>query len=186
LRSLLNVLAVLAIVAGVLFSGRSRQSERRLQQTADSLRVEIRIAQANLTVAQARADSQATRARIGSLRLLAASDTLGVVLDTARAVLVDSAASLPQLRATLEQTVAASEQLRAEVLTYRQTIDSLLTTHLVERREAARQLQALQALADTQEMALLQGRCSNLLGRCPTRWQAFGIGILATVVVLAL
>lgn len=186
MRSTLNILAVLAIVAGVLLLGRSRQSERRLQATADSLRVEIRIAEANLTVARARADSQAVRVRRVSYRVAEASDTLGVALDTARTVLADSAASVAQLRATLEQTVTASEQLRAEVLTYQAALDSLLTTHLVERQEATRQLQALQALADTQEMALLQGRCSSLFGRCPTRWQAFGIGILATVVVLAL
>lgn len=186
LRIIFSVFAVLAIAAGVLVLGRSSQSERRLQRTADSLRVEIRVVKANLTVARARADSQAIRMRQISHRVIEAADTLGVALDTARTVLADSAASVTQLRLSLEQTVAAADRLRTEALTYQASLDSLLTTHLVERQEAIRQIEALQSLADTQQMTLMQGRCSTFLGRCPTRWQAFGIGILTAFAVLAL
>lgn len=91
-----------------------------------------------------------------------------------------SADSLAVLLDTLSK---ASSLYRFEVLRYQRVIDTLLLTHQAERVALALQEDALRsALQDAEDRA----RCSIGGVPCPTRWQAFaiGVGVAATILVL--
>ena len=72
---------------------------------------------------------------------------------------------------------------RFEVLRYQGFVDTLLLTHQAERVALTLQEDALRsALNEAEDRA----RCSAFGIPCPTRWQAFaiGVGVAATILVL--
>lgn len=85
---------------------------------------------------------------------------------------------------TLLDTLSRVASLyRFEVLRYQGFVDTLLLTHQAERVALTLQEDALRsALRDAEDRA----RCSAFGIPCPTRWQAFaiGVGVAATILVL--
>jgi hypothetical protein len=97
---------------------------------------------------------------------------------------VDPETLSPDSVVALLDTLSRTAQLyRFEVLRYQGLIDTLLLTHQAERDEMGRQADALrEALRGAEDRA----RCSAFGIPCPTRWQAFaiGVGVAATILVL--
>ena len=178
------MLAVGLVTLGGFCAGQRR--EAAWQRQVDSLIVKVRDAEMALSLARGRTDSVAIAVRNVAHRVREAVDSAKGTTDTARAVLGDSTASQTRLRLTLAATTAASERLQAQVLTYEAQLDTLLTAHLAERQAAAGQIRAMQAVIDAQAGALEAGRCSTFFGRCPTRWQAFGAGVVVAIAVAVL
>jgi len=176
------LVAVVALASGVGM----RKRQAAWQRTVDSLTVTLDSTRAQYSIEKRRADSVTHAVRQAGHKVAEASEDLRGRLDTARAVLGDSTASQTRLRLTLAATITSAERLRAEVLTYQEKIDTLVTAHLSERQAAERQMQTLQAVVDVQARALEEGRCSSFVGQCPTRWQAFGIGVVVAIVVSVL
>ncbi len=88
--------------------------------------------------------------------------------------------SVVMLLDTLSRTASL---YRFEVLRYQGLLDTLLLTHQAERVALTLQEDALQsALRDAEDRA----RCTTFGIPCPTRWQAFAIGVGAAVTVLVL
>lgn len=171
------ILFVLVVVLMATGWARDKRQGQRWERTIDSLSVVLDSTKAQLGIAKRQADSAVIKARQTAHKVAEASEELGARVDTARAVLGDSTASQTRLRLTLAATVWSADRFRAEVLTYQAQIDTLVTTHLAERQAAERQIGQMQAVIDTQQAALKQARCSNFVGPCPTRWQAFGLGV---------
>lgn len=179
----LVVLVAVATLLGFLSGKRQRTDYTR---AVDSLTARVRELEAAGQVARVQSDSAAVAIRrVAHLAREAREEAKGTT-DTARAVLGDSTASQTRLRLTLAATTAASERLQAQVLTYEARLDTLLTAHLAERQAMAAQVEAMQAVIDTQARALEAGRCSSFVGRCPTRWQAFGAGVVVAIAVAVL
>lgn len=91
-----------------------------------------------------------------------------------------TADSVVALLDTLSRTASL---YRFEVLRYQGLIDTLLLTHQAERGAAVKEADALrEALRGAEDRA----RCSTFGIPCPTRWQAFaiGVGVAATILVL--
>lgn len=90
----------------------------------------------------------------------------------------------PESLAVLLDTLSKTASLyRFEVLRYQGLLDTLLLTHQAERVALTLQEDALQsALRDAEDRA----RCTLWGVPCPTRWQAFAIGVGAAVTVLVL
>lgn len=177
-------LVLLALVAlGGWWFGRSPGLDYQVR--IDSLTVVVDSLRAVAATQRAATDTVVVRVRQAEYRAADADLALGRAIDTARVALETD--SVPVLREALSDVVARAEAYRAEVLTYQATVDTLTTAHLVERQAAARQVEAMQAVIDVQAGALQAGRCSTFFGRCPTRWQSFGLGAaIAAIVVLAL
>jgi hypothetical protein len=109
-------------------------------------------------------------------------ETLDTILQVTENIGADSltADSLTTLLDTLSK---AARVYQFEVLRYQRLVDTLLLTHQAERSALARQVEALQvAVLDAENRA----RCSAFGVPCPTRWQAFaiGVGVAATILVL--
>lgn len=154
------------------------------QREVDSLTYIVREQQAVLAVQRGKSDTAAVRVRRQATASHSAALQVQEAVDTARAVLRDSTANVAQLRATLEATSASASQLAEQVLTYEATLDTLLTAHLAERQAASDQMVTMQAVIDRQADALQDGCRPNFLGRCPTRWQAFGLGIVVAAIAV--
>lgn len=87
------------------------------------------------------------------------------------------------LETLLDTLSKAASLYRFEVLRYQRLIDTLLLTHQSERAASLLQEDALRlALVEAENRA----RCSAFGVPCPTRWQAFaiGVGVAATILVL--
>ena len=156
------------------------------QRRVDSLTNILHEQRTMAAMSRAKADTEAVKTRRSVAKADSTARAVLTLTDTARAVLRDSTANVAQLRATLEATTFAASQLADEVLTYEARLDTLLTAHLAERQAVANQMGTMQAVIDAQAGALEAGRCSTFFGRCPTRWQAFGAGVVVAIAVAVL
>lgn len=120
-------------------------------------------------------DRMAVQTRQTGARVLGRADTLAAVLRAAEPIVSDSTATSDTLRAALVAVSREAERFRGEVLTYQATVDSLLTAQLVERQAWEAERRAWAAVA---------GGCGRV--RCPTRWQAFSLGVVVAVMVAVL
>jgi hypothetical protein len=110
-----------------------------------------------------------------------AGEQLDSVLQVTEHVAPETA---PESLAVLLDTLSKTASLyRFEVLRYQGLLDTLLLTHQAERDETVAQTLALrEALRGAEDRA----RCTTFGIPCPTRWQAFAIGVGAAVTVLVL
>lgn len=154
------------------------------RREVDSLTAVIDEQRTLLAVKRGATDTAAVKARrTATASHSTALETLEAV-DTARAVLSDSGANVAQFRASLEATTASAARLAEQVLTYEAVLDTLLTAHLAERQAASNQMATMQAVIDAQARALEDGCRPSFFGRCPTRWQAFGAGIVVAAIAV--
>lgn len=156
------------------------------QREVDSLTTILHDQRTLAAMSRTKADTEAVRTRRSVARVDSTARATLTLADTAREVLRDSTANVAQLRASLEAVTASASHLADQVLTYEARLDTLLTTHLAERQAVANQMATMQAVMDRQAGALVAGRCSTFFGRCPTRWQAFGLGVVVAIAVVAL
>lgn len=155
---------------------------------ADRITLERRLDSATVALTQARAAANraAVEVRVVEARVEDRATEVRARAAEARETLADTAATVRALRVSLLATTEGAERLAAEVLTYRARVDTLLTSHLVERQAWAAERESLSALVDLERAATDAGRCSSLVGPCPTRWQSFGIGVLVAIAVVVL
>ena len=123
-------------------------------------------------VARVKSRSQAVRVR---------AEQLDSVLQVTESVAPETA---PESLTVLLDTLSKTARLyQFEVLRYQGLVDSLLLTHQAERGAMVKQAEALrEALRGAEDRA----RCSTFGMPCPTRWQAFAIGVGVAATVLAL
>ena len=111
---------------------------------------------------------------------------VGEQLDTVLQVttsVVPETLTADSLETLLDTLSKAAGLYRFEVLRYQGLLDTLLLTHQAERVALTLQEDALRfALRSAEDRA----RCSTFGIPCPTRWQAFaiGVGVAATILVL--
>ena len=135
-----------------------------------------------VTPAVERAKVATSRVRVQAKTVALVGEQLDTVLQVTKSVVPETLTpdSLETLLDTLSKTTGL---YRFEVLRYQALIDTLLLTHQAERVALALQEDALRsALYDAENRA----RCSIGGVPCPTRWQAFaiGVGVAATILVL--
>jgi hypothetical protein len=123
-----------------------------------------------------------SRVRTQAKTVALAGEQLDSVLQVTETVAPETltADSVVMLLDTLSKT---ARLYRFEVLRYQGLLDTLLLTHQAERDETVAQTVALrEALRGAEDRA----RCTLFGVPCPTRWQAFAIGVGAAVTVLVL
>lgn len=132
--------------------------------------------------AKVHTDTASKRTMMQSEVVRQKGETLDSILTVTETVVKDSltADSLTTLLDTLSKTARVYQ---FEVLRYQRLVDTLFLTHQAERTALTKQVEALQAAVQDAES---RTRCTLLGVPCPTRWQAFaiGVGVAATVLVL--
>jgi len=123
-----------------------------------------------------------SRVKTQAKTIALAGEQLDTVLQVTENV-VPETLTQDSLETLLDTLSKAASLYRFEVLRYQGLIDTLLLTHQAERDEMLAQTLALrEALRGAEDRA----RCSTFGIPCPTRWQAFaiGVGVAATILVL--
>lgn len=180
---IISSLAVIGAILGLAWGWRSAYVRASgYEVRLDSLRQAASVAQFRSTLARTKTDTVIVAVRAADRRIARAADTLTAAIRAAEVTLADSAAVLDTIRSRLGSVTVAAREFQAEALTYRATVDSLLQAHIAERQTWAEERAAITAIVDEQAEALDNGRCSNILGPCPTRRQSFLLGVVVAVV----
>jgi len=153
-------------------------------ETAPSGQIDASTVKAQQAVEQAVQHTKVATSRVKTQAktVALASEQLDSVLQVTENVAPESLT--PDSVVTLLDTLSKTASLyRFEVLRYQGLLDTLLLTHQAERVALTLREDALQsALRDAEDRA----RCTLWGVPCPTRWQAFAIGVGAAVTVLVL
>lgn len=153
-------------------------------KTAPNGQIDASTAAVKQAVEQAVQHTQVATSRVKTQAktIALAGEQLDLVLQVTENVVPETltADSVEMLLDTLSKT---ARLYRFEVLRYQGLIDTLLLTHQAERGAAVKEAEALrEALRGAEDRA----RCTTFGIPCPTRWQAFALGVGAAVTVLVL
>lgn len=160
---------------------RERRRAATTQRALDSLAVAVRGAEAARIVATKIVDSAVQSEVKARDKLIDTYFESYITADSAKAAIRDTTATTEQLRVQLQAMVASSERLRQDAMAYQRTIDTLLLGHLTEREAWLAERAALTAYQERTADALSETTCRVGLVPCPSRWHAFGAGVLVAL-----
>lgn len=187
-----NSTAVVLLAYAVTFGGgiwwiaRERARARAASNALAAIEAAADTARRAADSARVAADRWRAQAEAQSERLTATGVETWHRIERAKEVVRDTTASVKTLRVELHELTQATEVFRAEVLTYQNTIDSVLIAQRFERQSWDAERIALQRVIDGQAVALEDGCGTNRFVPCPTRWQAFAVGFAVAIAIVAI